>query len=86
MSDRFLTKEEWAAQKPPMCWTTVKENWLPVHFELAQKWVLENSGDWVYCMDKTFIFGSESDKMIFELWLTQDITTMDHGSISAKTV
>jgi hypothetical protein len=84
---RLLTDEEWRVQTPPMEVTQIKyESWTDTHFEIAEKWIIDNSEGWVYFkrQDRFCIFGLASDATLFDLWLEEGILDRERGSIKAK--
>lgn len=84
---KLLTAAEWAAQTPPMEVTRiVYESWTDTHYEVAEKWVIENCEGWVYFKrhDRFFIFGEASDATMFELWLEEGILERDRFSVGGK--
>lgn len=80
---KLLTREEWAVQKTPIYWRrpSPKFNWGTLQFDIALKWIDDNSEGWFYFEHPTFIFGSSHDAVMFELWLRQNVLDADQGHI-----
>ncbi len=80
---RQLTPEEWMSQKPPIYWRRPpsKYNWSTLQYEIALKWVDENSEGWFHFVHPTFMFGSSHDAVMFELWLRENVLAADQGHI-----
>ena len=79
---KVLTLDEWAAQKPPLFWTdTNGMSWSAFQSDIALKWAEQNGGTWVHRAGNVLVFGSEEDRLMFQLWARENITDASVGSL-----
>lgn len=79
----MLTKDEWAAQRPPIYWVTV-EDWMdrtPLIRNVITKWIDEYLDGWCYRNYKDFAFGLEKDRTIFLMFYKSKVWDENSGEL-----
>lgn len=72
-----LSLQEWYDQTPPLFWIDMASfsKWEEIHYQIAVKWAVENGETWVYRSGSKLIFGSETDRFVFQVWAQEDFDT-----------